>query len=181
MTDPESSILPEEVRQRRALEFHLFTHIESQIALGESRASVLLAADALLAAAYATLLKSQGAIGLSPVAASPIFLAAAAALAASLLLALLAISPALASTRFFKPGEDLTFFSSIATLERSRFEERFRAASADKLESHLLGSIWGKSRKAKDKFTMLFCATIATGLSVVLFLIGVASAGDWSA
>ena len=175
MTDPETSTLSDESPQRRALELQLFSHIESQIALGESRASVLLAANALLAAAYATLLNSQLGPGLEQtVAGSPVLMAAATALAFSLLLALLAISPALVSTKLMRSDLNLMFFGSIAGLAKADFHERFRGATLDELESHLLDSIWGKSRKAREKFTLLVCATIATAVSVVLFLAGVA-------
>ena len=80
------------------------------------------------------------------------------------------------ATWFREPRNfDLLFFGSIAGLDDARiFRDRFRAATDEELESYLLLSIHGKARKARAKFTALFCAAVATMVSLALFGVGVA-------
>ena len=172
MTSVEFNSSADEERCKHELAVELFNHIETQLALGESRASVLLAANALLAAAYATVVKDQGLIAAAHGVWASILGVAAIALALSLVLSLWAIFPATHATWFKKPdSEDLFFFAYIATLESSEYTSRYKKAKKDEIDESILKSIHGKSIKAREKFTVLFCAAISTVLSLAFFAI----------
>ncbi len=168
----ESSASASEEGRKYDLAVKLIDLLETQLALGENRASVLLAVNALLAAAYATVVKDQELITQTVGVWAVVLAAAVVALVLSLCLSLWAIFPALVATRFKKSDvENLLFFGDIAHLSYLDFEAKYKNATPQKLEAYILTSIHGKSEKACKKFTVLFCAAISTFLSILFFAI----------
>ena len=98
----ESSASASEEGRKYDLAVKLIDLHETQLALGENRASVLLAVNALLAAAYATVVKDQELITQTVGVWAVVLAAAVVALVLSLCLSLWAIFPALVATRFKK-------------------------------------------------------------------------------
>ncbi len=151
----------------------LFVQIETQVQFGDSKASLLVAGDAILLAISGGLIKvvsgcEGAALTLSCMAPSiPLGLAAAAAafLVLSLAFSLLAARPARIHAR---PNPDLFLLSYIASMDEGRFLKSFREASSDDLQRHALTTIHGKATYATRKFRWLKRAVDATLLSLVL-------------
>lgn len=132
----------------------LFEHIEGQINLADTKAQLILAADALLALAFAPLIKGA-AIRLFANA-TPIldrFVALFAigmfiTLVCSFFFALLVVRPSLRN----REPTSLMYFGQIAQASEKDFIETFQTQSLDKLKEAVLTEVHAKARIAKRKF-----------------------------
>jgi hypothetical protein len=148
-----------------------FDQIESQVQFGDSKASLLVAGDAILLAVSSDLIKMVSGCqgnGLSMTCMVPsvslgLAAAAAALLAISLLYALLAARP---SRVHDKPQPILFLFSYVARIDAKVFADQYAAASPDDLIQAALHAVHGKAVYASRKFKFLKRAIDATLLSV---------------
>src|SRR5688572_19576828 len=171
--DPEAG----NARSRLQVLLGLNDHVEHQIGLGETRATLLLAAGGALAAVSVAVIKEMDLWSrLSPGGQWLLGLAMLAILA-SIFLALWAVRPAWIVTRLgarrlraSPAGKSVINFPSISLQkEVDVFIADFHAKSERDLEDDLLRTLHGKSVKARDKFTELFYAAACLVLAIVLF------------
>ena len=166
----------DEGRARIELLLGLFDHIEQQIGLGETRASLLLAAGGVSAAAYIQLITAMDLWASLGLLGRCLLVSALTAVTASMLLALWAVRPALKVTWFGRrrhlsnPNRSMVEFSSIASQDCEQFVRAFQAKSDRDLQADLLRAIHGKSRKARAKFTELLSAGVCLAVSIALFV-----------
>jgi hypothetical protein len=143
-----------------------FNQIESQIQFGDSKASLLIAGDAILLAVAGGLVKMvsgcPGDLTVSCVVLSwslGLAVTAAALLTLSLLMALLAARPASIHSH---PPANLFLLSYIARMDRDTFVKEFKEASTENLTQEALTTIYRKAGFAARKFRLLKQAVDAT-------------------
>lgn len=152
-----------------------FEQIESQVQFGDSKASLLVAGDAILLAISGGLIKMvsgcQGAdfavscmvpsitLGLAAI--------AAALLVSSLAFALLAARPAKVHDR---PRDELFLLSHIAEMKRHDLLREYQDLSLDKLVEEALIAIHNKAEYATQKFRWLKRAIQSALLSLVFMV-----------
>ena len=149
----------------------LFEQIESQVQYGDSKASLLVAGDAILLAVYGSLIKMvSGCPGdqfnvscMVPSAGLGLATCAAAFLTLSLVLALRAARPAKIHNH---PSSELFLVSYIASLDCDDFTRTYRDASSDYLIEQALKTIHGKAVYATKKFRLLKAAVDSTLVSL---------------
>jgi hypothetical protein len=148
-----------------------FQQIESQVQFGDSKASLLVAGDAILLAVSGSLIKMvSGCHGdeftvscIVPSVSLGLATAAAALLTVSLVFALLAARPAKIHDQ---PPPDLFLLSHIARTDCDAFAKMYIEASPDDLIQAALRVIHGKAVYANQKFRLLKRAIYATLLSL---------------
>ena len=149
----------------------LFEQIESQVQYGDSKASLLVAGDAILLAVSGSLIKMvSGCQGdeftvscTVPSVSLGLATCAAALLTLSLVLALRAARPAKIHNQ---PPSELFLLSHIARLDRDEFIRKYNEASPDYLIEAALSAIHGKAVYATKKFRLLKHAVNSTMLSL---------------
>jgi pycsar effector protein len=149
----------------------LFEQIESQVQFGDSKASLLVAGDAILLAVCGSLIKMvSGCPGeeftvscLVPSVSLGLATCAAAFLTVSLMLALRAARPAKIHNQ---PPSELFLVSYIAGLDCDEFTRKYGDASSDYLIEEALKTIHGKAVYATQKFRLLRTAVNSTLLSL---------------
>jgi hypothetical protein len=162
----------------------VFEQVESQVQFGDSKASLLVAGDAILLAVSGGLIKMvSGCHGdnfavncLVPSVSLGLATTAAALLTLSLVWALLAARPAKIHDQ---PPPELFLFSNIARMGRDAFAKKYIDASLDDLVQEALSSIYGKAVYAARKFRLLKRAIDATllglGFMVATLLVAIGS------
>jgi hypothetical protein len=148
-----------------------FEQIESQVQFGDSKASLLVAGDAILLAVSGGLIKMvSGCHGddftvscLVPSVNLGLATTAAALLTLSLVCALLAARPAKIHDQ---PLPELFLFSNIERMGRDAFTKKYIDASPDDLVREALNTIHGKAKYATKKFRLLKWAIDATLLGL---------------
>jgi Family of unknown function (DUF5706) len=150
----------------------LFEQIESQVQFGDSKASLLVAGDAILLAVSGGLIKMvSGCQGddftvscMVPSASLGLATFAAVLLSFSLVCSLLAARPARIHDQ---PLPELFLVSHIARIDVETFAKQYTAASSDDLVQEALKAIHGKARYADKKFRLLKHAVDSTLMSIV--------------
>jgi hypothetical protein len=150
----------------------LMDHIEGQVAFGDTKAGLLLAADSILLAALGSLITADhpGFASLSGVTKVLLGLSFI-ALIIALGLGLHTILPNGANLRAHRASRSeslLVDFSWIAHQRPQSFMSVARQANRAELDDDIAIVIYGKARWAKRKFTLLYFAVIATQLAVAL-------------
>ena len=149
----------------------LMDHIEGQVAFGETKAGLLLAADSFLLAALGSLITADhprfsSLSGVTKVLLGLSFLA----LIIALVLGLYTIRPNWKNLRARRSESLSVDFSLIARQSCESFRSVVREANRAELEDSIAIVIHGKAQWAKRKFTVLYFAATATALAVVLGL-----------
>ena len=148
-----------------------FEQIESQVQFGDSKASLLVAGDAILLAVSGGLIKMvSGGPGndftvscLVPSVSLGLATTAAVLLTLSLVFALLAARPAKIHDQ---PPPELFLLSNIARMDRAAFAEKYIDTSPEDIVQEALNSIYGKAVYATRKFRLLKRAIDSTLLSL---------------
>ncbi len=144
-----------------------FEQIEYQVQFGDTKASLLVAGDAILLASSGSLVKMvSGCPGdeftvscMIPSVSLVLATVASALLMLSLTLALLAARPAKIHD---KPRDELFLLSRIAITDRHKFVRRYLNTSPQLLAKEALRTIHGKAKFATRKFRLLKLATNTT-------------------
>lgn len=152
-----------------------FEQIESQVQFGDTKASLLVAGDAILLAVSGGLIKLvSGCKGndlalscMVPSVSLGLAVVTAALLVVALACALLAARPARIHGA---PTRQLFLFSYIARMEPQEFFEQYTDASEEELIYHALIGIHGKACLAAHKFRLLKYAVNVTLLSLGLMV-----------
>ena len=155
-----------ELKEKIGLE--LFNHIEGQVEFGDTKAALLVAADAILIGAYLSVVGEFGLTQrISRISVAIIILASLIIMIAySLSLWTIIPNP--------KHGKinSLLLYSYIATFDNPEdFVREFLDVEEDELRNEILRDVYGKSKWAHRKFTLLRWAVLLTGTSVVLVII----------
>jgi hypothetical protein len=148
-----------------------FNLIETQVQFGDSKASLLVAGDAILLAVTGGLIKMVSGCQANdftvscvvPSVSLGLAVTAAALLTLSMVLSLLAARP---SPIHDQPRTELFLLSSIARMERDEFVDNYLEASRDDLIREALISVHGKADYGTKKFHRLKQAIDATLLSL---------------
>jgi hypothetical protein len=149
----------------------LFEQIEGQVQYGDSKASFLVAGDAVLLAVCGGLIKMVSGCRadeftvscMVPSVSLGLATTAAALLTLSLVFALLAARPAKIHKQ---PPPELFLLSYIARTNRDAFTKMYIDASPDELIQSALNTIHGKAVYATEKFRLLKRAIDSTLLSL---------------
>ena len=149
----------------------VFEQVESQVQFGDSKASLLVAGDAVLLAVSGGLIKMvSGCQGdnfavscLVPSVSLGLATTAAALLTLGLVCALLAARPARIHDQ---PSTELFLLSNIARMGRDAFAKKYVDASPDDVIQEAMSSIYGKAVYATRKFRLLKRAIDATLLGL---------------
>lgn len=175
--------------KRTELLLQVVSQFETQLGLGETRASLLLAASGALATAYITAVQTAGGLWsqLGQTGKS-FFVAASVALVLAIVFCSVAVLPSRAVTRFGASRFEaqgapasVVHFGQIAAMDRDGFVGSYRGVSDERLVEDLLDSMHGKARKLRSKFTQLSCvvfclvASVALGALSLLTLVGSAA------
>jgi hypothetical protein len=169
----------EQVTEPREWLRWLMDHIEGQVAFGDTKASLLLAADAILLAALGSLITADhpgfaSLSGVTKVLLGLSFLA----LIIALILGLHTILPNWANLRAPRDSRTESLYVDFSRIARQRpesFMSAVRQANKIELDDDIAIVINGKARWAKRKFILLYFAVIATQLAVA-FGFGAAAA-----
>jgi uncharacterized membrane protein len=150
----------------------LMDHIEGQVAFGDTKAGLLLAADSILLAALGSLITADhpGFASLSSVAKVLLGLSFV-ALIIALVLGLQTILPSRKNLRARNASRSESVhvdFSLIARQSPESFMSAALQANRAELDTDIAKVINGKASWAKRKFTLLYFAVIATQLAVAL-------------
>ena len=153
-----------------------FQQIESQVQFGDSKASLLVAGNAILLAVSGSLVKMlSGCLGneftISCMEMSwslSLSISSGVMLMISVVLSLLAARPAKIHGN---PNPELFLLSYIATLDRDEFVKDYIDTTPDELTKDALKCIYGKSVFAAKKFRLLKWAIDTTILSLVFIVI----------
>jgi hypothetical protein len=157
-----------------------FNQIEGQVVFGDTKASLLIAGDAILLAIIGNFLKTvsgcsgdtlsmgcvEFSIPLQLVLISAIFMLAA------MVYALVAASPASFFTSTEPREKEFFRIRDVASLKAAEFVDMFRGANAEDLERWALEAIYGKARHATRKFRLLWVAFHATLVSLAFLACG---------
>ena len=158
-----------------------FNQIESQVQFGDTKASLLVAGDAILLAIIAQLAGIlAGCSSTAPTASCPVwspeFLLAVASgllLVGSVACALWAARPARIHER---PPRQLFLLSYVGGMSQDEFIEEYRGASSEQVLLDALVAVHGKAQLATKKFRWLKRAIHATLASLTLIVLAIASA-----
>jgi hypothetical protein len=159
-----------------------FSQMESQVQFGDTKASLLVAGNAILLATTGGVVRIVSGCGadsfpidcVKPSIKLTLATGAAVLLIISLACALWAARP---SSKHQKPqGREFFLLSYVGNLTRPEFLEWYRPMSSDDLLSEALVAIHGKAKYAKEKFDWLRRAVYATLLSLLFLLAALMSA-----
>jgi len=147
-------------------------HIEGQVAFGETKAGLLLAADSILLVALGSFVTADhpGFASFSSVTKVLLGLSFL-ALTISLVLGFQTILPSWTNLRAHRASRSeslLVQFSWIARQRRESFVSAAHQANRTELDNDIAIVIYGKARWAKRKFTLLYFAVIATQAGAIL-------------
>lgn len=154
----------------------LLEQVEAQVVFGDTKAALIVAADAILITGYIAGIKEFGLAGMLSRSTMMLLIASLVILVAGLILALVAVMPNakhwLKSTR--KDMDSPLLFSKIA---RYKSQELYAAAFSrldeESLGKEILSQVYGKSRWALFKFKIIFCSVLLTIISVSLATISI--------
>lgn len=180
---------PEDIRRLGTL---LFDHVEGQIARADTKAELLLAANAILLAITLTMLKgaattlSSNASAQSPdiiaLFGAAFGLGSFAALLLAFFTALLIVRPRLKAP----DNARLMFFGHIATLSEGGFADEFSVQTSAQAQRAVLDEVHAKAIIAKAKYTgvsisvafLMLALLLLGGQGIALALSGSSSAGQ---
>jgi hypothetical protein len=154
----------------------LLQHIESQVVFGDTKASLIVAADALLIAGYIAGIKEFGLSGVLSRTTVMLLIASLVILVAGLILALIAVLPYRGHWRKSSSEhmDSVLLFSRIARYRSStEYAEAFSQLDEASLNNQILFQVYGKSCWALYKYGVIFCSVWLTIISVSMATISI--------
>lgn len=147
----------------------LLEHVEAQVVFGDTKAALIVAADAILITGYVTGIKEFGLAGMLSRFTIAWLIACLIILVAGLILALIAVLP---NHRHWRRGSgmnSLLLFSKIAQYESSQaYAEDFNRLNEESLGNEILYQVHGKSGWALFKYKIIWLSVLLTIISVSL-------------
>lgn len=157
---------------KREIKRALLEHIEAQVVFGDTKAGLIVAADAILITGYVAGIKEFGLAGMLGRSTVVLLILSLMILVAGLILALIAVMPNLMHWR--SPPNSMLLFSRIARYKNAdAYAADFNALNEEALSDALLAEIHGKSRWALFKYKLITCSVLLTIVSVSLATIAI--------
>ena len=152
----------------------LLEHVEAQVVFGDTKAALIVAADAILITGYVAGIKEFGLAGMLSHSTILLLIASLIILVAGLVLALIAVMPNRRHWRA-RPGMDgLLLFSKVAQYESSQeYAAAFSTLHEESLSNEILSQVYGKSRWALLKYKIIWWSVLLTITSVSLAAISI--------
>lgn len=148
----------------------LLEHVEAQVVFGDTKAALIVAADAILITGYVAGIKEFGLAGIFSHSTIWWLTASLFILVGGLVLALVAVMP---NIRHWRPPANVTnilLFSRIARYKTPEdYAEEFNGLNDEALSNAILFQVYGKSKWALFKYKLIW-------LSVALTIISLSSA-----
>lgn len=152
----------------------LLEHVEAQVVFGDTKAALIVAADAILITGYVTGIKEFGLAGMFYRFTVVWLIVCLIILVAGLILALIAVMP---NWRHWRPSTDMhspLLFSSIAEHQSPQaYAEAFNELPEESLSNEILFQVYGKSKWALFKYKIILCSVLLTIVSVSLATIAI--------
>jgi hypothetical protein len=153
----------------------LLEHIEAQVVFGDTKAALIVAADAILITGYVGGIKEFGLAGMLSRSTVVLLIASLVILVVGLILALIAVMPNSQHWRKSSKGMDsLLLFSKIARYDSSKeYADDFSRLHEEALRNEILSQVYGKSRWALSKYKVIWWSIALTIISVSLATISI--------
>lgn len=154
----------------------LLEHVESQVVFGDTKAALIVAADAILITGYIAGIKEFGLTGMLYPGTVKCLIASLVLLIAGLILALIAVMP---NRRHWRKRasngmDSLLLFSKIARYDSfTEYAEAFSKLDEESLSNEILSQVYGKSRWALHKYKVIWWSVLLTIMSVSLATISI--------
>lgn len=152
----------------------LLEHVESQVVFGDTKAALIVAADAILITGYVTGIKEFGLAGMLSRPTIVALIVSLIILVAGLVFALVAVLPSRLHWRPTEQMNSLLLFSKIARYESpEKYATDFNRLNEESLSDHILSQVYGKSRWALFKYKIIWWSVLFTIISVSLAAISI--------
>jgi hypothetical protein len=154
----------------------LLEHVEAQVVFGDTKAALIVAADAILITGYVAGIKEFGLAGMLSHSTILLLIVSLVILVAGLVLALIAVMP---NRRHWRASgaitmDSLLLFSKIAQYESSQeYAADFSRLNEESLGNEMLSQVYGKSRWALLKYKIIWWSVLLTIISVSLATISI--------
>jgi hypothetical protein len=154
----------------------LLEHIEAQVVFGDTKAALIVAADAILITGYIAGIKEFGLAGMLSRSTVMLLIASLVILVAGLILALIAVMP---NPRHWRKSasmgmDSLLLFSKIARYDSAKeYVDDFSRLHEESLNNEILSQVYGKSRWALYKYKVIWWSVGLTIISVSLATISI--------
>jgi pycsar effector protein len=147
----------------------LLEHVEAQVVFGDTKAALIVAADAILITGYVAGIKEFGMTGMLSQFTIVLLIVCLIILVAGLILALIAVMPNRRHWRETPGMQSLLLFSKIAQYENSQaYAADFGRLNDESLSNEILSQVYGKSRWALSKYKTIWWSVLLTIISVSL-------------
>jgi hypothetical protein len=149
---------------------HLYDHVEGVVRFGDTKATLLIAADALLVTAYLTAANKLGFFedGIEG-SAKVLCLVAFALLGLSLVLALVAATPNPSHWLGKERIKSVLLYSSIAGYDENEYLVELQRLGDEDISDEIVRQIHSKARFAHRKFSYLALSSTSTCLSFIVY------------
>jgi disulfide bond formation protein DsbB len=162
----------------------LLEHVEAQVIFGDTKAALIVAADAILITGYVAGIKEFGLAGMLSHSTILLLIVSLIILVAGLILALIAVMP---NRRHWRAGagmrmDSLLLFSKIAQYESPQeYAADFSRLNEESLSNEILFQVYGKSKWALFKYKIIWWSVLLTIISVSLATISILidMSGKW--
>lgn len=154
----------------------LLEHIESQVVFGDTKAALIVAADAILVTGYIAGIKEFGLAGLLSRFTVALLVVSLVILVAGLILALIAVMP---NPQHWRKSASMSMdspllFSKIARYDSAKdYAEEFSRLDEESLSNEILSQVYGKSRWALFKYKVIWWSVLLTIISVALATVSI--------
>ena len=154
----------------------LLEHIEAQVIFGDTKAALIVAADAILITGYIAGIKEFGLAGVFSRPTVTLLIAALIILVAGFILSLIAVMPSSGHWRKSArmDSNSLLLFSRIARYSTAKeYAEAFGRLDEESLNNEILSQVYGKAGWALYKYKVIWWSVLLTIVSVSLAAISI--------
>ena len=152
----------------------LLEHVEAQVVFGDTKAALIVAADAILITGYIAGIKEFGLAGMLSPATIWWLTASLFILVAGLVLALVAVMPSFRHWRAKPDMNSVLLFSNIARYKTAeKYAAEFNGLDEESLSNQILFQVYGKSKWALLKYKIIGCSVLLTIISLSLATIAI--------
>ena len=152
----------------------LLEHVEAQVVFADTKAALIVAADAILITGYISGIKEFGLAGMLSRSTIMLLIASLVVLVAGLVLALIAVMPNRRHWQKSAGMDSLLLFSKIARYKSPQeYEADFSQLDEESLNKEILSQVYGKSRWALLKYRIIWWSVLLTIISVALATISI--------
>jgi hypothetical protein len=152
----------------------LLEHVEAQVVFGDTKAALIVAADAILITGYVAGIKEFGLAGMLSRSTVVLLIVSLVILVSGLILALIAVMPSRRHWRSSAGLNSVLLFSKIARYKTAEeYAADFNGLTEESLDNEILFQIHGKSTWALFKYKVIWWSVLLTIISVSLASISI--------